>query len=234
VGESDGVNGARRRRDVGGFDPVAALTDAQRRAIETADASFRLFTRFLGGDGNHHANGSPAPDGVDDDQLGFAELRRSVTRSLDLYLELAERFFDSSTRSFESALRARGVSVTGAQEEGPWTPVRPDALPGGRALAKIWLHNSTTATLTDVTFRPTDLTAHTGATIGAAAVTIAPSRIEDVSPGTSVGLDLSIEVSTAAAAGLYAGYVLVSPVPDAVLPVLMRVGDGLPNGNGAP
>ena len=41
--------------------------------------------------------------------------------------------------------------------------------------------------------------------------------------GASVGVELSIDVEPLTATGVYAGYVLVSPVADAVLPVLLRV-----------
>jgi hypothetical protein len=221
-----------RRRDVGGFDPVRALTDAQRQAIETAESSFRLFTRFLGAGGNGHENGSRGPRDDDaDDQLGFGELRRSVTRSFDLYLELAERFFDSSTRSLENALRARGVTVTGVREQAPWTPVQPQAEPGRRAATAVWLHNSTDGPLMDVSFRPTDLTSYGGAVISAAAVTLTPVAIEFVPAGESIRADLAIDVNAETAIGIYAGYVLVAPVAEAVLPVLLHVTAAAENGD---
>ena len=136
-----------------GFDPVAALTDAHRLAIETAQASFRSFARVVGDsqDGGFGARraASADPDAMAQDHAGdldaisFADLRRTVTRSLDLYLELAERLMDTATRSLEDTLRARGVTASGGRREQPWTPVSLAAQPGAAASAPIWIHNVT-------------------------------------------------------------------------------------------
>jgi hypothetical protein len=238
VNEPDDVTGGSPRSGVAGFDPVRAFTDAHRRAIDTADSSFRLFARFFGtdatsrGNGHHDHGGQRRVDGLDGDEaaleeepVGFAELRRSVIRSLDLYLEMAERMFDSSTRSLEGALRARGVTVTGTGKDPTWTPLRPSGRAGAHASTPIWLHNSTDETLGDVCFRPTDLVAHTGSIVRAAAVRVTPPGFEQVAPGASLCGELTIDLPADLAPGSYAGYVLLSPVPDAVLPILLDVLD---------
>jgi len=219
-----------RRRGVQRFDPLQSFTDAHRLAIDTADASFQFFARFLDGDGDRqHQNGSsPEPtqgldESVDGDGLGFGELRRAITRSLDLYLELAERLFDSSTRSLESALRMRGVTVTPAPGHPKWTPLQLETVRGGHATGPMWLHNQTDAALSAVTFRPTDLCTHDGSVIAASTIDVAPSTIDVIGPDASVNATVTIPVASGARAGLYVGHVLVSPEADAVLPLHLRV-----------
>jgi hypothetical protein len=219
-----------RRRGVQRFDPLQSFTDAHRLAIDTADASFQFFARFLDDDGaDHHHNGSShePTDGldqsVDGDGLAFGELRRAITRSLDLYLELAERLFDSSTRSLESALRMRGVTVTPAPRHPKWTPLQLDAVPGDHTTGLMWLHNQTDVALSAVTFRPTDLSAHDGSVIRASTIDVAPRTIDRLPPDASVSATVTIDVAGNVRAGLYVGHVLVSPEADAVLPLHLRV-----------
>ena len=219
-----------RRRGVQRFDPLQSFTDAHRLAIDTADASFQFFARFLDGDGARpHQNGSspePTPgldQSVDGDGLGFGELRRAITRSLDLYLELAERLFDSSTRSLESALRMRGVTVTPAPSHPKWTPLQLEAVPGDRTSGLMWLHNQTDACLSAVTFRPTDLSTHDGNVIAASTVDLSPRTIDVIPPDASVSATVTIDVGAGVRAGLYVGHVLASPEADAVLPLHLRV-----------
>jgi hypothetical protein len=218
-----------RRRGVQRFDPLQSFTDAHRLAIDTADASFQFFARFLDGDGDgQHQNGSAEPtrvvdDSVDGDGLGFGELRRAITRSLDLYLELAERLFDSSTRSLESALRVRGLTVTPAPRHPKGTPLQLEAVRGERATGLMWLHNQTDDALSAVAFRPTDLSSHDGSVIAASAIDVAPRTIDVIPPGATVSATVTIGVVAGARAGLYVGHVLVSPEADAVLPIHLRV-----------
>ena len=188
------------RRDGGvAFDPLAALTDTHRLAIETAQASFRSFARAVG-DGAGGGGSGPGgwrADADDDGQATgdagwtpsrFADLRRTVTRSLDLYLELAERLMDTATRSLEDTLRARGVTATAAGGSNRWTPVRPSRRSPARwRAAPIWLHNMTPDPMTAATFLPTDLTAHDGSVLPAACLTVDPPSLAESRPGQRVG-----------------------------------------------
>ena len=198
AGPGDGPATAGGRRPTGSvaFDPLAALTDTHRLAIETAQASFRSFARAVGDGrdgggfgarrtaGEQPDGGGDHDDGRDDglDAISFADLRRTVTRSLDLYLELAERLMDTATRSLEDTLRARGVTATGGRREQPWTPVAVEARPGEVASAPIWLHNMTPDAVASVTFVPTDLTAYDGSVLPAACLSVDPPSLTDVSP----------------------------------------------------
>src|SRR5205823_1245013 len=200
----------------------------RRVALATADASFRVFSQVLRGSAavengavRDHVD-ADEPDGADD-HLGFGELRRSITRSLDLYLELAERFFDASTRSLEATLRARGVSVTGEGNPAPWTPLRFQGEAGRRTTTTIWLHNVTDQTLEGVRFRSTDLVAHDGAVVPAGASAVDPPVVERVAAGSSVAAALTVDVAPSVPSGCYVGYVLLSAVPDAVLPLSLTV-----------
>jgi hypothetical protein len=233
----DGPRSA-ERRGVGRFDALRTLTDAHRRAVESADASFRMFAGFLDGRARSDApvsNGDgPADDEIrtelHDDPLGFADLRRGITRSLDLYLELAERFFDASARSLEDALRVRGVTVTGGGRDPEPAPLRIEGRPGERVSVPIWLHNLTDDALTERRYVVTDLVSHTGAVVPAAATDVAADCREPVAPGASVSADLTITLGADTPLGIYVGHVLLAPVADAALPVRLLVHE---NGDGA-
>jgi hypothetical protein len=233
VDDDDGAAARQTRGTTAGFDPLRRLADAQRLAVETADASFRAFTRFLGTPdvARRPSTGEPEPDGDADDEPGFAELRRSVTRSFDLYLELAERMFDSSTRSMETALRVRGVTVTGQEHQPPWIPVRVEGEPGTRPATTAWLHNMTEAALDHVELRSTGLASFAGATIPAASVRLSPAALEQVAAGSTVSVAITVDLPSSLPAGTYAGYVLTT-VPDAVLPLLVDVRARHPGTNG--
>ena len=227
--------GRRRTPEAIAFDPLAALTDTHRLAIETAQASFRSFARAVGdgaGGGGFGARrvapGEQADDGLDDgmDAISFADLRRTVTRSLDLYLELAERLMDTATRSLEDTLRARGVTATGGRREQPWTPVVVEAQPGEVASAPVWLHNMAPDPMTAATFVPTDLTAHDGSVLPAACVTLDPPSLAEVPPRASASATLSIRVGDGVAPGTYVGHLLVSPLAGVVVPIRLDVHPG--------
>jgi hypothetical protein len=231
----DGGHDQRERPGVQRFGPLRTFTDAHRLAIETADSSFRVFARLLDGDddgqphnGTAHAATNGASEPLDGDGLGFAELRRAITRSLDLYLDLAERMFDTSTRSLEDALRLRGVTVTSGQRLPRWTPLQMEAAPGDRASGLIWLHNRTEAAISRVSLRATDLSAHNGEVIRASTIVVTPAGAEAVTPEGSVSATVTVDVPDHASAGLYVGYVLASPETEAVLPLHLRVSRAQP------
>lgn len=221
---SDGVD----HRSAVGFDPLARLTEAHRLAIDTAQASFQSFARVLG-DGTRRGEPAPtgeAPEGGPDglDAVGFAELRRTVTRSLDLYLEIAERLMDTATRSLEDTLRSRGVTTTGGRRDQPWTPLHLEMQPGGTASAPIWLHNVTDEPIAEATFVATDLVAHDGSRVPASCVTVDPGTVTQVAPRASLTAALSLRLEADVPEGTYLGYVLVSPLPGIAVPIRLDVG----------
>jgi hypothetical protein len=219
------------RRGVNGFGALRSLTEAHRRALESADASFRTFAGFLDG-----RRAGPEVDAAEDagaelhdDPLGFGELRRAMTRSFDLYLELAERFFDASSRSLEDTLRSRGVTVTGGGRDGAPSPLRVEGRPGERVSVPIWLHNLTDEAVTERRYLVTDLVSHTGAVLPGRAAVVTAETTETVVPGASVSAELTITLAADTAVGVYHGHVLLAPIADAALPVRLHVhqnGDG--------
>jgi hypothetical protein len=229
VNEDDQVEEPAPRAGLGGFDPLRSLTDAHRLAIDSADTTFRFFARFLGGDArNGNGNGDasqPATDEHPDGELGFAELRRGVTRSLDLYLDLAERLFDTSTRTLEDALRTRGVTVTGGRRDAVSTPLPIEGRPGERVVAPIWLHNLTDEPLDGARCFASDLVAHTGCRVPARSIVVAPGWSGPVKAGASATAEVAITIPADTPAGIYVGHVLLSPIADASLPLRLHVRD---------
>lgn len=221
----DGVD----HRSAVGFDPLARLTEAHRLAIDAAQASFQSFARVLGDGGRSVASATsedlPHDDAAEADDVGFAELRRTVTRSLDLYLEIAERLMDTATRSLEDTLRSRGVTTTGGRRDQPWTPLHIEVQPGGTASASIWLHNVTDEPIAEATFVATDLVAHHGSRVSASCVTVDPETVTRVAPRASLTAALSLRLETDVPEGTYLGYVLVSPLPGIAVPIRLDVGE---------
>jgi len=229
VSDDDEVDEPAARAGLGGFDPLRSLTDAHRLAIDSADATFRFFARFLGGDGRDaSANGNgdithPVDDEPPDGDLGFAELRRGVTRSLDLYLDLAERLFDTSTRTLEDALRTRGVTVTGGQRDAVSPPLSIEGRSGERVVAPIWLHNLTDEPLVGARCFSSDLVAHTGCRVPARSIVVTPGWSGLVKAGSSATAEVVVTIPADTPPAIYVGHVLLSPVADASLPLRLHV-----------
>jgi hypothetical protein len=202
------------------------LAAARSAATAAAEQSFRLFAPLLGGRGNglesstYEADDQRAPD----DPFGIGELRRSMRRAVDLYLELAERVFDVSTRSLEQTLKPRLASMTAASSSPTDGVVRVSGTAGTRVSAPIWLHNMTDEPLPPARFQCSDLLGSDGSIIGSGAATIVPPATERLSPGQSVAALLTIEVPAGTPAVVYVGHAVLVPLPDVSLVVRLEVG----------
>jgi len=99
----------------------------------------------------------------------------------------------------------------------------PDVAPGGRASAKLWLHNTTASGA--VGLRPwcPVLASHTGASLPVTAVTCSPTRIDRRAPDQSREILVTVAVGEDASPGAYHGQILVDGLPDVVYPLRVRV-----------
>jgi hypothetical protein len=211
------------RHEVGGLRALTGMTDAQRLAAEAAKASFRLFAPSLAGNGQGPL--ADDPEGSrHDDPFGIGELRRSMRRAVDLYLELAERMFDLSTRAVEEALVPRIASLSGSGPEPAQGVLRVTCAPGERVTAPIWLHNMTDEPLAPGRFRCSDLLGSDGSFVRSAAV-ITPERTEPLAPDASLRALLAIDVPADAAAVVYVGHAVLVPVPDVALAIHLSVAE---------
>jgi hypothetical protein len=213
--------------------------DLRREAAEAAASAYRRFAADVAGTTNGDGAEAGSHDGADgdagpatgheDDPFGIGDLRRSMTRALDLYLELAERVFDVSTRSLEQALGGPLAAMAGPRVPSA-QPVRLEAPPGGRATATIWLHNVTGAPLATARLLCSDLLGDDGSTLPASAATFEPGWSGPVVPFATVSATLVVAVPASAAPAVYVGHAVLVGAPDVAVPLRLTVeGPRLPS-----
>lgn len=200
------------------------LTDAQRQSVAVAaglfdqliDEARQRETPRL----NIEELLSPlAADG--DRSAALAQIRSSVTRTIDLYSDLVNETFAIYADAIEQVL-GRDGGPRPASSSGGASPVALSGRPGAEATAKVWLHNATSAPVTGVRLWMTGLTAHDGRTLHETACAFFPGVL-DVEAGSSASAAVSVTVPTNAGAGDYHGLVLATGLPAAGVPVLLTV-----------
>jgi len=99
----------------------------------------------------------------------------------------------------------------------------PDVAPGGRASAKLWLHNTTASGADGLRPWCPVLASHTGASLPVSAVTCSPTRIDRLDADQSREILVTVSVGEDASPGAYHGQILVDGLPDVVFPLRVRV-----------
>jgi hypothetical protein len=190
------------------FDPLRAVTDVQRQAIDNAG---NIIGRLLEMIDRPPTDRDPldVPDGQDADgpEPGFHQIRANVARAIDLYVDLFRRTFEAYADLAETALRRRDVTVggDGASPTAPLTLHVAD----GVAEGELWLHNATDSPIGPDRVSATPLCSHTGQVIHAVDVTIEPSTLPAVPPGESASAAVRVDISRLPA-GRYHGHLLTS------------------------
>jgi hypothetical protein len=149
-------------------------------------------------------------------------MRADLTRAVDLYVDLFRRTFETYADLTESALRRRGVAVSGAPD-GAAAPVAPVVLvtgSGGVAEGPVWLHNATDEALAPHALEATALVAHGGAALAASRVRVTPAPLPAVAAGGSVEATVRVDAG-GVPAGRYVGHLLT---PWAALALHVEVG----------
>jgi hypothetical protein len=216
--EGNGQGEARRPAPVpfGPFQALSSLTEVQRRGMDAAAQVIEGFLTAL--DGHQPPPGGPAGSDGAGPEPGFAQLRTSVARALDLYTDLVRRSFEGYADLVEQSLRARGVRLHGADPGPGELTVRAPA--GATAAATVWLHNTTDEPASAV-LRLTVLTAHHGPTVPGTAGRFDPAEAR-IAPGASVAARLAVDLG-GVAPGVYRGHVLAGGLPEAALPLRLVV-----------
>jgi hypothetical protein len=197
-------------------DPFAAIGKVQHQAVEQATA---IFGRMLRVFDERRADDPLATSDDGEPDASFAQLRAAVSRTVDLYVELFQRTFESYAEMIETTLRRRGVSVTGS------TDARGDDLVLDRVddeaavHGTLFVHNFSGATAGPLRVRLSDLSAHDGSTISRSEVDVEPASLDTVADGTTARVDIRIDV-TGARAGTYHGHAFAG---EGVLPVRVVV-----------
>jgi hypothetical protein len=216
---SEGNGEGRRPAPVpfGPFQALSSLTEVQRRGMDAAAQVIEGFLTAL--DGHQSPPGAPAAGPTDaGPEPGFAQLRTSVARALDLYTDLVRRSFEGYADLVEQTLRARGVRLHGT-DPGPGE-LTMEAPAGTTAAGTVWLHNTTDEPAAAV-LRLTTLTAHDGPTVPGTAGRFDPAEAR-IAPGASVAARLTVPLE-GVAPGVYRGHVLAEGLPEAALPLRLVV-----------
>ncbi|MGH9229112.1 MAG: hypothetical protein ACRD07_10390 [Acidimicrobiales bacterium] len=167
------------------FDPLRAVTDVQRQAIDNAG---RIIGRLLEMMDRAPTAGDalevPADDGGDGAEPGFQQIRANVARAIDLYMDLFQRTFEAYADLTETTLRRREVSI-GGDGASPTAPLTLQVTEDGVAEGELWLHNATDAAIGPDRVGATPLWSHGGHVVPVADVTIEPRTLPPVPPGES-------------------------------------------------
>ena len=191
------------------FDPLRAVTDVQRQAIDNAG---RIIGRLLemmdrpANDGD--ALEVPADDGDDGAEPGFQQIRANVARAIDLYMDLFQRTFEAYADLTETALRRREVSV-GGNGASTTAPLVLQVAEDGVAEGELWLHNASDEAIGPDRVSATPLCSHAGHVVPTADVTIEPSWLPAVPPGESARAVVRVDFGRLPA-GRYHGHLLTA------------------------
>jgi hypothetical protein len=213
----NGQGEPQRPAGFGPFQALSAFTEVQRRGLE---AAAQVIEGFIAGLGAQQPSAGPRAVETNGQEPGFAQMRASVARALDLYSDLARRSFEGYADLVEQNLRVRGTRLAAAADDRAELTVQ--AAAGARATGTVWLHN-TTDRPASATLHLTGLTAHDGRVVPGTAATFEPTAVR-VAPGASVAARLALRLD-GVAPGLYRGHVLADGLPEAALPVRLVVTD---------
>ncbi len=199
--------------------------DTARTIVERFVEIFAQFATTNGSTDGRRPNGGggqPFRSGASDVQM--RALQSDMQRAADAYVAVLGQLNDAGLR-FLDATRWWEPAPT---EQGELR--LPDVAPGGRASARLWLHNTTASPATDLRPWCPGLASHTGASLPATAVTCAPDRIGRLGPDESGEILVTVAIGEDAAPAAYHGQLLVDGLPDVVFPLRARV---LPAPNGS-
>jgi hypothetical protein len=213
----NGQGEARQPAGFGPFQALSAFTEVQRRGLE---AAAQVIEGFIAGLGAQQPPAGPRAVETNGQEPGFAQMRASVARALDLYSDLVRRSFEGYADLVEQNLRVRGTRLSTAADGRAELTVQ--AAAGTRATGTVWLHN-TTDRPASATLHLTGLTAHDGRVVPGTAATFEPAAVR-VAPGANVDARLALRLD-GVAPGLYRGHILADGLPEAALPVRLVVTD---------
>jgi hypothetical protein len=191
------------------FDPLRAVTDVQRQAVDNAGQIIGRLLEMIDRAPTGRDPLEVPEDGVDaSSEPGFQQIRTNVGRAIDLYMDLFRRTFEAYADLTETALRRRDVTV-GGDGVSPSAPLSLHVADDGVAEGELWLHNATDAPIGPDRVSATALCSHAGQVIAAADVTIEPPTLPAVAPGESARAAVRVDISRLPA-GRYHGHLLTS------------------------
>jgi hypothetical protein len=215
AGSADAARLAREVQDLG--------FQAARTIVERFVEIFAQFATSNGGAGTPRTGSSPSGGGPG---FGFSgsdwslrALQSDMQRATDAYLAILSQFNEAGLRFLDTSRWSEP-----APTEAEHGDLRlPDVAPGGRASARLWLHNTTASAAVDLKPWCPGLSSHSGASLPATAVACVPGRIDRLDPGASCEVLVTVAIGEDASLGSYHGQLLVDGLPDVVFPLRARV-----------
>jgi hypothetical protein len=202
------------------FDPLRAVTDVQRQAIDNAGRIIgRLLEAMDAAPSDRDAFDVPHDDGDDGPEPGFHQIRANVARAIDLYMDLFQRTFEAYADLTEAALRRRDVTIGDGAGASSAAPLSLSVREDGVAEGEVWLHNATSAAVGPEQVNPTPLWSPAGDVVPAEDVQIDPHLLPPLPPGKSARATIRVDTSRVPA-GRYHGHLLT---PRAALAVDLTV-----------
>lgn len=220
---------------------AASSADAARLAKDVQDLGFAtartiverfvdMFAQFAGttsdagtangggtGAGPSAGAATRSPFWLGGSDASMRNLQADMQQATDAYLSLMSQFSEASLRFFDTTRWWQ--APTEAHDD----LLLPQVAPGGRASARLWLHNTTASTASGLRPWCPGLSTHSGAALAATALTCQPERIDRLDAGESSEVLVTVAVPEDAAPGTYHGQLLVEGLPDVVFPVRVRV-----------
>jgi hypothetical protein len=213
------------------FDPAANARALSAIQAEGFRAASKLVDRFVGmatgnGDGNAAGPATTTPAGSTASANGDGAVDVSnFDQLMKTWWLIAGQFLVGSAKMATAPFigRAAGGPATmdlgSARGEGV---LELHAESAGRATGEVWLHNRGAEDLGEMVLRCSDLLAHDGGVVEAAAVLFEP-KILPMPRRSSRGVAVSITLSPRVLPGVYRGTLLAGGNPDLWLPVVLTV-----------
>ncbi len=155
-------------------------------------------------------------------EFGFDSARLVVGR----FAEMFERFQSTTVRSGSAGplLWLLGPVTRGPSDQ-PDGLLLADVEPGGRCAARMWLHNPTGASVSNLRFWSQGFVTHDRETLPPSVITFSPPNVRSIEPEASLEVRVWVAVPSATIPGTYHGQILVEGLPEEAFPARVNVVD---------
>jgi hypothetical protein len=152
--------------------------------------------------------------------LGFYSARSVIGR----FAQLFEQFHTGVGSPMEiNPLDWLQPRLGDLSQDEPTPLCLPEASPGGRSCARMWLHNPTSNGTVHLRFWTPGMVTHDGGAIPAPAIAFDPPALDLIGADSSTVIAVSVEVPRDTTGGQYHGLVMVHGLADCAFPVTLTV-----------
>ncbi|OBK70571.1 hypothetical protein A5651_21700 [Mycobacterium sp. 1274761.0] len=197
---------------------TAIQAEGFRAASELVDRFIRIATPSSNGTDHSKKHSVNAPDGKESPGPAVIE------PLLQSWLSLTDQFLRGSTRLVDE--QRDGPATIDLEKVQAQGTLELESVSPGCARGEVWLHNRGLGNLGDIRLRCSELLAHDGHVISAAAITFDPQAVP--MPGrSSRGVSVKVLVDQEVPPARYCGTLLAEGFPDLAIPVIVTVREAL-------